>query len=126
MISLLEFESEMAVAVDKFEKGVHPHGNKWWRYRYEYTIAEALVLAAFIIILYFVMWVLAGVSFFGKYVFFQIGLTNRLYRYAWGYFVFHAASLMVMVTVVYMLYMPWGKYNPYDVVAKKLHEIVDG
>jgi hypothetical protein len=76
--------------------------------------------------MYMIMWILAGVSFFGKYAFYNIGLTSRLYRYAWGYFIFHAASLMIMVTVAYMLYMPWGKYNIIDYLAQRFHEVVNG
>jgi len=124
--SLLEFEGEMKGSVDKFESGVHPHGKKWWRYRYEYTLVESLVLACSVMFLYVVMWILAGVSFFDKFKFYNIGLTHRLYRYAWGYFLFHSAALMVMVTLAYMLYMPWGEHNIFDYCAKHFHAMVDG
>merc|ERR1719409_1550754 len=124
--SLLEFEGGMKASVQKFEKGVHPHGRKWWRYRYEYTLVESIVLAFSVMFLYLVMWVLAGVSFFDKFKFYNIGITHRLYRYAWGYFLFHAAALMVMVTLAYMLYMPWGEYNIFDFSAKVFHRAVDG
>jgi len=124
--SLLEFEGSMNGAVGKFESGVHPHGKKWWRYRYEYTLVESLVLAFSVMFLYMVMWILAGVSFFDKFKFYNIGITYRLFRYAWGYFLFHAAALMIMVTLAYMLYMPWGPDNIFDYSAKEFHEFVDG
>jgi len=124
--SLLAFDEDMKGAVDKFETGVHPHGKKWWRYRYEYTLVESFVLAFSVVFLFFVMWLLHGVSFFGKFKFYNIGVPARLNRYAWGYFVFHAAALMVMVCLAYMLYMPWGKNNIFDVCAKALHGFIDG
>jgi hypothetical protein len=124
--SLLEWEHEMKSVVDKYEGGVHPHGRKWWRYRYEYTLVESFVLAWDVMMLFGVMWILHGVSFFGKFKFYKIGLTSRLFRYAWGYMIFHAAALMFMATIAYTLYMPWGEYNIYDYCAKRLHEWVDG
>jgi len=124
--SLLEFDEEMEGAVGKFESNVHPHGEKWWRYRYEYTLVESLVLAVSVMLLWIVMAMFNGVSFFGKFKFYNIGLTSRLYRYAWGYMLFHAASLMVMVTTAYMLYMPWGDSNIINISAKAFHELVDG
>jgi len=123
--ALLNFDQHMVGAVDGFEKGVHPHGKKWWRYRYEYTLIESYVLAVSVLLLYLVMYLLHGVSFFDKFKFYNVGLTSRLYRYAWGYFVFHAAALMVMVTVAYMIYMPWGKYNLFDYLAPWFREVID-
>jgi len=124
--ALLEFDTEMEGAVTGFEKGVHPHGNKWWRYRYEYTLVESLVLFVSLMLLYWVMYILHGVSFFEKFKFYNVGLSSRLYRYAWSYFVFHSAALMVMVTLAYMLYMPWGPVNIFDICGKAFHEWVDG
>merc|ERR1719446_672557 len=109
--ALLEAEDGMEGATENFEKSVHPHGDKWWRYRYEYTLVESLVFAFSCILLYAVMWLLHGVSFFGRFKFYNIGRTARLLRYVWGYVVFHAAATMFMVTVAYMLYMPWGETN---------------
>lgn len=123
---LLDWELDMAEAVDKFEKDVHPHGFKWWRYRYEYTLIESLVLAFSVMLLYFVMWLLHGASFFAISKFYKTGIPDKLNRYAWAYFVFHAASLMIMVTVAYMMYIPWGEANIFDVGAAYLHDAVDG
>lgn len=124
--SLLEFEEGMDKSVEEFETKVHPHGKKWWRYRYEYTLVECLVLAFSVMLLYGVMYLLHGVSFFGRFKFYNIGRTARLVRYAWGYVVFHAAATMLMVTSAYMLYMPWGESNIIDAGAKAFHEAVDG
>lgn len=126
LMGLLEWESDMNNAVDKFETEVHPHGYKWWRYRYEYTIVESLVLAFSIMVKFFVMWFLHGVSFFETHKFYKTGLPHTLLRYAWCYFVFHAAALMIMVTTAYMLYVPWGKGNIFDVFAENFHDAVDG
>jgi len=123
---VLEFDAEMDGATTKFQKNVHPSGNKWWRYRYEYTLVESLVLAFSVMFLYLVMWVLSGVSFFDKFKFYNIGITARLFRYAWGYLMFHAAALMIMVTLAYMLYMPWGDENIFDYFATWFHKQVDG
>jgi len=125
IMDLLNWEGDMNNAVTKFDKEVHPHGFKWWRYRYEYTIVESMVLAFSVIVLYLAMWVLHGVSFFERFKFYKTGITNRLDRYAWGYFVFHAASLMVMVTTAYFLYIPWGKQNIFDIFAEIFHDLVD-
>merc|ERR1719440_2315312 len=78
---LLEWEEEMDKEVNSFEGDVHPHGRKWWRYRYEYTLIEGPVLAISVMLMYFLMWVLAGASFMEKFKFYNIGLTGRLYRY---------------------------------------------
>jgi len=113
-------------AVKKFEKDVHPHGYKWWRYRYEYTVVESLVLAFSVCCMYCTMWLLHGVSFFQIHKFYKTGITQRLQRYAWGYLVFHAASLMIMVTCAYILYIPWGKSNIFDWFAEAFHGFVNG
>merc|ERR1719440_1126596 len=123
---LLEWEEEMDNEVNGFEKDVHPHGRKWWRYRYEYTLVEGPVLAISVMVMYILMYLLASASFMEKFKFYNIGLTGRLYRYCWAYFIFHATALMIMVTVSYMLYMPWGEWNPYDYLAKNFHEFIDG
>lgn len=125
ILDLLNWEGDMNNAVKKFDQEVHPHGFKWWRYRYQYTIVESMVLAFSVIVLYLTMWVLHGVSFFEKFRFYKTGIPQRLDRYAWGYFVFHAASLMVMVTTAYMLYIPWGKQNVFDIFAEVFHNLVD-
>jgi hypothetical protein len=123
---LVDVEDGMQKKVTKFEGNVHPHGKKWWRYRYEYTLVESLVLAWTFIVIYLVMYLLHGVSFFGKFKFYNIGLTSRLYRYAWAYMVFHAAAVMILATVAYILYMPWGKDNIFDIGAKAFHKFVEG
>jgi hypothetical protein len=126
ILDLLAWESDLNIAVDKFEEEVHPHGYKWWRYRYEYTIIESVVLAFSVMVMYGTMWLLHGVSFFQVHKFYKTGLSVRFLRYVWGYFMFHTASLMVMVTIAYMLYIPWGKGNIFDVFAQAFHEFVDG
>jgi len=123
---LLQWEEGMTAVVNDFESGIHPHGKKWWRYRYEYTLLESLVLAFAVLVLYCMMYLLSGVSFIHKFKFYKIGLTTRLYRYFWSYVVFHAAALMIMTTITYLLYMPWGETNLFDIGAKALHEAVDG
>lgn len=77
-------------------------------------------------LLYIVMWSLSGVSFAKVYKFYKTGLPQRNYRYAWAYFVFHAAALMVMVTIAYMLYIPWGKENIFNWFAEAFRSFVDG
>jgi len=114
----------MKTAVTDFETKVHPHGYKWWRYRYEYTVIESMVLAFSVLVLYFTMWLLHGVSFSQIHKFYKTGLPQRLYRYAWVYLVFHGAALMVMVTVSYMLYIPWGKQNIFNYFAEWFHDLV--
>jgi len=125
ILDLLNWEGDMKNAVTKFDKEVHPHGFKWWRYRYEYTIVESIVLAFSVMVMYLTMWILHGVSFFERFKFYKTGITQRLDRYAWGYFVFHAASLMVMVTTAYMLYIPWGKQNIFNIFAEAFHNLID-
>lgn len=126
ILGLLNWETDMSGAVEKFEKDVHPHGFKWWRYRYEYTFVESLVLATCMMFLYFVMFLLHGVSFFEINRFYKTGQPHKLHRYAWAYLVFHAASLMFMVTLAYMLYIPWGKENIFNWFATYTHKLVDG
>merc|ERR1719313_1306812 len=43
-----------------------------------------------------------------------------------GLLLFHAAALMIMVCVAYMLYIPWGKGNIFDVGATLFHGWVNG
>jgi len=126
ILELLSWEGDMSGAVEKFEKDVHPHGLKWWRYRYEYTMVESIVLAFSVMLLYFVMWLLSAVSFSKIYKFYKTGRTDCMHRYAWTYLVFHAASLMFMVTLAYMLYIPWGDSNIFDIFAGAFHDLVDG
>jgi len=126
VLELLNWESEIHHSIKSFETEVHPHGYKWWRYRYEYTVVESIVLAFSVLVLYFTMWLLHGVSFFQVHKFYKIGLPQRLYRYAYVYFVFHAAALMLMVTIAYMLYVPWGKQNIFNMFAEAFHDWVDG
>jgi len=126
ILELLNWETDMGNAVTKFEKDVHPHGFKWWRYRYEYTVVESVVLAFSVVCMYCTMWLLHGVSFFQVHKFYKTGITMRLYRYAWGYLVFHAAALMIMVTTAYMLYIPWGENNIFDFFAKAFTKFIDG
>jgi len=121
---LLDWEFEMEKEVDKFDKDVHPHGFKWWRYRYEYTLIESLVLAFSVMVKYIVMMMMHGLSYFNTNKFYKTGVTKKLYRYAWAYLVFHAAVLMVMVTIAYMLYMPWGKQNIFDIFGQYVRNLV--
>jgi len=124
IMGLLEWETDMQQATTKFETQVHPHGYKWWRYRYEYTVIESLVLALSVMVLYFTMWLLHLVSFSQIHKFYKTGLPQRFYRYAWVYLVFHAAALMCMVTIAYMLYTPWGKHNIFNWFAQTTHDFV--
>jgi hypothetical protein len=42
-----EVEAELAATkegADNLDGGVHPHGDKWWRYRYEHSFVEALLM----------------------------------------------------------------------------------
>jgi len=77
-------------------------------------------------LLYFVMWLLHGVSFFHSTKFYKTGEPTKFHRYAWAYFVFHAASLMIMVTIAYAMYIPWGKGNIFDFGAELFHSWIDG
>lgn len=126
ILELLSWDTEADIAVDKFEKNVHPHGYKWWRYRYEYTVVESIVLAFSVMLMYFTMWLLHGVSFFQVNKFYKTGVADKLYRYSWGYIVFHAASLMIMVTVAYFLYIPWGQTNIFNMFASAVKDYVAG
>jgi len=126
IMALLDWSDNLKGAVNDFETKVHPHGYKWWRYRYEYTIVESFVLAFSVMVLYLTMWLLHGVSFFNVHKFYRTGLLHRLYRYAYVYFVFHAAALMIMVCLGYMLYVPWGKKNIFNWFAEATHDFIDG
>lgn len=126
VISLLEWDSDMRTTINTFETSVHPHGHKWWRYRYEYTVVESLVVAMSLLVLYMAMYLLHGVSFNRIHKFHKTGLPQRFHRYAWVYFIFHAASLMIMVSLAYMLYIPWGESNVFNVFAAAVHDLVDG
>jgi len=125
VISLLEWDSDMRATINTFETSVHPHGHKWWRYRYEYTIVESFVVAMSLLVLYMVMYLLHGVSFNRIHKFHKTGLPQRFHRYGWVYFIFHAASLMIMVSLAYMLYIPWGESNIFNLFATAVHDLVD-
>jgi len=43
--------SSMSAAIHDVETKVHPHGRKWWRYRYEYSMVETLFMVFSIVIL---------------------------------------------------------------------------
>jgi hypothetical protein len=122
---LLEYDSELKNQIDKFETGVHPHGYKWWRYRYEYSIVESFVLAWSVMLMYFLQWLCFGGSFFRVHRFYKTGRPERNYRYSFLYWVFHAACTCVMVFTAYMLYVPWGKDNVFNAFAKAFHDFVD-
>jgi len=122
---LLEYDSELKQSIDKFETGVHPHGYKWWRYRYEYSLVESFVLAWSVMLMYFLQMLFFGASFFHVHRFYKTGRPVRNYRYSFLYWVFHAACSCVMVFTAYMLYVPWGKDNPFDVFATAFHDFVD-
>lgn len=47
---LVHEAEELDHSVFKFETGVHPHGYKWWRYRWEYAFVEATTLNALVFI----------------------------------------------------------------------------
>jgi hypothetical protein len=123
LYELLEWEANMTQAFDTFETQVHPHSYKWWRYRYEYTIIESWVLAYSVLLLYFLRWLLMGLSFFKRHRFYKTGRPVRLYRYAYVYFVSHAACICAMVSVAYMLYVPWGEHNFFNLFAKVVHDV---
>mmetsp|Transcript_36005 Transcript_36005/g.57520 ORF Transcript_36005/g.57520 Transcript_36005/m.57520 type:complete len:967 (+) Transcript_36005:90-2990(+) len=124
IIKLLEFDNELQLAVDDFETQVHPHGVKWWRYRYEYTIIESFVLAYTVLILFIIKAFVFGPSFFQVHRFYRTGIQAKLYQYAFVYFVFQAACVWIMVLTAYVLYMPWGENNIFNVCAKALHQFV--
>jgi len=122
---LLEFDQEMKSASDKLETGVHPHGYKWWRYRYEYSILESIVFAWSVMLMYLLQWLFFGASYFRTHRFYKTGRPIRIYRYSGLYWVCHAAIVCVMVFVSYMLYMPWGDNNLFNLFAKAFHDFVD-
>lgn len=122
ILELLEFDNELQLAVDDFETQVHPHGIKWWRYRYEYTIVESFVLAYAVFILYVIKWFVFELSFFDVQRFYRTGRMEKLYGYAYVYFIFQAACVWIMVLTAYVLYMPWGENNVFNICAKALHQ----
>jgi len=126
VLIFLDWESSMAGELTNFETSIHPHGTKWWRYRYEYTVLESFVLAFAIMICYFWMKLLQGVSFFGSFKFYKTGLPHQFYRYSLVYFLFNAAVLMVMTAIACELYDPWGEGNIFDVFADIVRTTVDG
>jgi hypothetical protein len=125
ILELLEFDSQLQLAVDNFETQVHPHGIKWWRYRYEYTIVESFVLAYAVVVLYIIKWLVFKQSFFEVQRFHRTGLIKTLYRYAFVYFIFQAACVWIMVLTAYVLYMPWGEKNVFNLTAKALHWLLN-
>eukprot|EP00927_Polykrikos_kofoidii_P052995 TRINITY_DN4708_c0_g1_i5.p1 TRINITY_DN4708_c0_g1~~TRINITY_DN4708_c0_g1_i5.p1 ORF type:complete len:859 (-),score=193.16 TRINITY_DN4708_c0_g1_i5:148-2724(-) len=52
-----EVESDLegvSKSTTKLETGVHPHGSKWWRYRYEHSFVEGIVMV--IVSVLFMLW----------------------------------------------------------------------
>jgi len=84
------------------------------------------VIAWSIMVLHFVMKLLQGVTFFGNFKFYRTGLPHRFYRYSFVYFLFHAAALMVLVSLAYLLYVPWGQGNIFNIFADIVLKMVDG
>lgn len=126
VFAFLDWEGSMTEKVINFETSIHPHGRKWWRYRYEYTVIESVVIACSIMVLHIVMMLLQRVSFFGGFQFSRTGIPHRFYRYSFVYFLVHAAALMMMVTLAYLLYVPWGQGNILDMFAGIVRKMVDG
>jgi len=84
LLELLEWESSMTQSVKAFETDVHPHGFKWWRYRYEYCILEPFVFSWSIFLYYMAQWVLGGPGLYQTFKFYKTGKPWTLYRYAWA------------------------------------------
>jgi hypothetical protein len=49
---LTSWSSNMDGAVHDMETKIHPHGHKWWRYRYQYSFVESVFLIPCIILSY--------------------------------------------------------------------------
>jgi len=45
---------EVDAGAKKLDGGVHPHGDKWWRYRYEHSFVEAILML--VIVFFIILW----------------------------------------------------------------------
>jgi len=126
LMGLLEWQTELDGAVNNFETGVHPHGYKWWRYRYEYTVIESVVLAFSVMLQYLLMYLFHRMSGHASNRYYKTGRLGRYYRYPWVYLVFHAAAICFTTFTAYMLYIPWGKNNIFNLFAVAFNDWVDG
>jgi len=103
LMELFDWVVEMGRAIHDLQTKVHPHGTKWWRYRYEYTFFESFCLAGNLAGLNLVTLVLHNVSNFVKHRYFKTGLPWRFYRYSIDYLVFHGCAISICVFVAWML-----------------------
>lgn len=122
----LEIDGEMNQAIDNFETQVHPHGTKWWRYRFEYTILESVVFAISVVVLYLLKLFIFGLSYFQEHRFYKTGRTQNIYRYSFLYVILQAACVWLVVAFAYLLYIPWGEKNVLNLCATAFHSFVDG
>merc|ERR1719253_839707 len=48
--TLVSDATSLEDALFDFETGVHPHGYKWWRFRWEYAVVESSILSILILV----------------------------------------------------------------------------
>lgn len=120
LFDLLDWVDAMKWAIRNFETKVHPHGLKWWRYRYEYTVFESFILALAWMLLHFVFMLLHYISSSWARRYHKTGIPHRLYRFASDYFFMHGAAIAVTGTICWVL---WEISNIFDRLAEFVRSI---
>jgi hypothetical protein len=96
----------MLLVVRDFETSIHPHGCKWWRYRYQYSAAEAIVLMCIYPCVWALTWLLMSCGGFTNALQERDKTRNpnAMYSYIHLAFLFHATAVAIAAFVAWALY----------------------
>merc|ERR1719420_2041570 len=94
-------------AMADLETRVHPHGEKWWRYRYQYSILEGFLLVPIFILVWIVVrtlrMMLVRCKALAKHTN-QLSSLWMMYKYAGVSFVLYMAACVLVLAFFYTLY----------------------
>jgi len=123
---LTDWLRSLRSATNDFETKIHPHGKKWWRYRWQYTVVEMILLC----ILWLIIWALHR-------LFKDLGIMARarvtrlrnrndassLYQYAYFFVLFHFGTIGVLFFGIWALHDFTSFFNSFARIVR--HVVVE-
>jgi hypothetical protein len=121
MVGITNWMINMNGATRDFDTKVHPHGAKWWRYRWQYSIVEEIYLC-------FLWWLVYAFYRLFKYMGMQChakvyrlrdpGQPNSHFQYVFFFVMFHASIIAVLGLSVWILHETTSFFDGFAILMR--------